>query len=40
MILYNPVKQDVETDNHWLPAIHVDGPDHRRCSPSSTRTPT
>jgi subtilisin family serine protease len=26
MILYNPVKQDVETDNHWLPAIHVDGP--------------
>ena len=27
MILYNHVKQDVETDNHWLPAIHVDGPD-------------
>ena len=26
MILYNPIKQDVETDNHWLPAIHVDGP--------------
>jgi subtilisin family serine protease len=26
MILYNAVKQDVETDNHWLPAIHVDGP--------------
>ncbi len=26
MILYNTVKQDVETDNHWLPAIHVDGP--------------
>jgi subtilisin family serine protease len=26
MILYNPVKQDVETDNHWLPTIHVDGP--------------
>jgi subtilisin family serine protease len=26
MILYNPVKQDVETDNHWLPAIHLDGP--------------
>ena len=19
MILYNPIKQDVETDNHWLP---------------------
>jgi hypothetical protein len=26
MVLYNTVKQDVETDNHWLPAIHVDGP--------------
>ena len=26
MILYNPVNQDVETDNHWLPAIHVNGP--------------
>ena len=26
MILYNAVKQDVETDNHWLPAVHVDGP--------------
>jgi subtilisin family serine protease len=26
MILYNPIKQDVETDNHWLPAIHLDGP--------------
>jgi subtilisin family serine protease len=26
MILYNPVAMDVETDNHWLPAIHVDGP--------------
>jgi subtilisin family serine protease len=26
MILYNTVKQDVETDNHWLPAIHIDGP--------------
>jgi subtilisin family serine protease len=26
MILYNPVKQDQESDNHWLPAIHVDGP--------------
>src|SRR5207253_5412432 len=25
-ILYNPVAMDVETDNHWLPAIHVDGP--------------
>ena len=27
MILYNAVAEDVETDNHWLPAIHVDGPD-------------
>ena len=26
MILYNTVNQDVETDNHWLPAIHVNGP--------------
>ncbi len=26
MILYNAVKQDVETDNHWVPAIHLDGP--------------
>ena len=26
MILYNSVKQDVETDNHWLPTIHLDGP--------------
>ena len=26
MILYNPTKSDVETDNHWLPAIHLDGP--------------
>ena len=26
MILYNPIKQDVESDNHWLPAIHLDGP--------------
>jgi Subtilase family/Fibronectin type-III domain/PA domain len=23
MILYNPTLQDVETDNHWLPAIHL-----------------
>jgi hypothetical protein len=26
MILYNPIKQDLESDNHYLPAIHVDGP--------------
>ena len=26
MILYNAIKQDVETDNHYLPAIHIDGP--------------
>ncbi|HET8657558.1 MAG TPA: S8 family serine peptidase, partial [Micromonosporaceae bacterium] len=23
MILYNPVLQDVETDNHWLPTVHL-----------------
>ena len=26
MILYNAIKQDQESDNHYLPAIHVDGP--------------
>ncbi len=26
MILYNPANQDVETDNHWLPTIMVNGP--------------
>jgi len=26
MILFNAINQDVETDNHWLPAIHVNGP--------------
>ena len=25
MILYNPIPQDLDTDNHWLPAIHIDG---------------
>jgi len=24
MILYNPTPQDVETDNHWLPGVHLD----------------
>ncbi|WP_051366298.1 S8 family serine peptidase [Hamadaea tsunoensis] len=23
MILYNPALQDTETDNHWLPAVHL-----------------
>jgi len=27
MILYNPINEDQESDNHWLPAIHVNGPD-------------
>jgi Subtilase family/PA domain/Fibronectin type-III domain len=27
MILYNAVQQDTESDNHYLPTIHVDGPD-------------
>ena len=40
MILYNPIKQDVETDNHYLPAIHVDGPSTAARSPSSTATRT
>jgi hypothetical protein len=26
MILYNSIKQDQESDNHYLPAIHIDGP--------------
>lgn len=26
MLLYNPTVQDVETDNHWLPAVHLDAP--------------
>jgi len=24
MVLYNPNPQDVETDNHWVPTIHLD----------------
>lgn len=26
MILYNPTVQDVETDNHWVPTVHLDAP--------------
>ena len=26
MILYNPTLADTQTDNHWLPAVHLDGP--------------
>jgi len=26
MVLYNPNPQDVETDNHWVPTIHLDAP--------------
>ena len=26
MILYNPTCRDTETDNHFLPAIHLEGP--------------
>ena len=37
MILYNPIKQDVETDNHWLPAIHSTAR-APRCSTSSAAT--
>jgi hypothetical protein len=25
-VLYNPTASDVESDNHWLPAIHLEGP--------------
>ncbi len=25
MVLYNTTQRDLETDNHWLPTIHVDG---------------
>ena len=28
MVLYNPTLADVETDNHWLPTVHLaDGTD-------------
>jgi hypothetical protein len=27
MILYNPVFQDIETDSHWLPTVHIPGPE-------------
>jgi subtilisin family serine protease len=27
MILYNPTTQDIETDNHWLPTVHLEGPE-------------
>jgi subtilisin family serine protease len=26
MVLYNPVVEDLESDNHWLPAVHIDYP--------------
>jgi subtilisin family serine protease len=26
MVLYNPTRSDTETDNHFLPAIHLEGP--------------
>ncbi len=26
MFLINPVVEDIETDNHWLPAVHFDAP--------------
>ena len=40
MILYNAVKQDQESDNHYLPAIHIDGPSARASRASSTATRT
>jgi subtilisin family serine protease len=27
MLLINPTPQDVETDSHWLPTVHLDAPD-------------
>ncbi len=27
MILYNPANQGLATDNHWLPAVHLEGPE-------------
>jgi subtilisin family serine protease len=26
MVLYNPLVEDLESDNHWLPAVHIDYP--------------
>ena len=23
MVLYNPTLADIETDNHWLPTVHL-----------------
>ena len=48
MVLYNPAQADVETDNHWLPTVHLaDGtafvafmaahPVSRRASPPAPR---
>ena len=39
MILYNPTLADVETDNHWLPTVHLaDGRRVRRVRGRRTRT--
>jgi hypothetical protein len=43
MILYNPTLADIETDNHWLPTVHLaDGTDFlaRGRSPSRPMTPS
>lgn len=32
MILYNPTASDTETDNHFLPAIHLEGPNDQLLS--------
>ncbi|MGH3646046.1 MAG: S8 family serine peptidase [Micromonosporaceae bacterium] len=37
MVLYNPTLADVETDNHWLPAVHLaDGTDFKAFLDSHT----
>ena len=40
MILYNRPVTDVETDNHWLPAIHVNGPATALLAVRQHATPT
>ena len=37
MVLYNPAPADIETDNHWLPTVHLRRR-RRASSPSWPRT--
>ena len=37
MVLYNPTLADIETDNHWLPTVHLaDGTELRRVHATAT----